>query len=118
MAYDEYLADRINQILIEKQIMFSEKKMMGGLCFIVDNKMCINIIEGGLMARVGLEIYEEALKKEGCHEMTIVIGRPMKGFVYIAPDVIDMDEDLEYWVQLCLDYNPKAKRTKKKIVTK
>jgi hypothetical protein len=41
-------------------------------------------------------------------------GRPMKGYVFIDPIGIDMDKDLEYWIQLCLDYNPKAKSSKKK----
>jgi TfoX/Sxy family transcriptional regulator of competence genes len=113
MAYDEYLADRISQILREKQTLFVEKEMMGGVCFMVDGKMCVCISKDNLMARVGPEVYEEALKKEGCREMDFT-GKPMKGFVYVDPDAIDIDEDLEYWVQLCLNYNPKAKRTKKK----
>ena len=41
-------------------------------------------------------------------------GRPMKGFVVVDPIGIDLDKDLEYWIELCLDYNPKAKSSKKK----
>lgn len=113
MAYDKYLADRISQVLREKQIPFKEKEMMGGVCYMVDDKMCVGIIRDNLMARIGTEVYEEALTKDGCHKMDFT-GKPMKGFVYIDPDGIDRDEDLEYWIQLCLDYNPQAKRTKKK----
>jgi len=113
MAYDKYLADRISQILREKQVLFTEKEMMGGVCYMVDKKMCVCISKDNLMTRIGPDIYKEALKKEGCHEMDFT-GRPMKGFVYIDPDGIDRDEDLEYWIQLALDYNPKAKRTNKK----
>jgi len=114
MAYDEYLADRISQILRDKQILFKEKEMMGGVCFMVDSKMCVCVIRDGLMARIGSQVYEEALKKEGCHKMNFVSKRPMKGFVYVDADGIDADEDLEYWIQLALDYNPMAKQTKKK----
>jgi hypothetical protein len=66
-----------------------------------------------LMARIYLSIYESVLNKKGCREMDFT-GKPMKGFVFVDPIGIDMDKDLEYWVQLCLDYNPKAKSSKKK----
>lgn len=113
MAYDEHLADRISMVLKDHHISFTEKKMMGGLCFMVDNKMCIGVIDDKVMARIDPEIYEKSLKKEGCREMDFT-GRPMKGFVYVEPEAIDSQKDLEYWVKLCLDYNPKAKRSKKK----
>ena len=113
MTYDEHLADRISMVLKEKHISFEEKKMMGGLSFMVDNKMCIGVVNDKLMARIDPEIYEQSLKIEGCHEMDFT-GRPMKGFVFVEPEAIDSDKDLEYWVELCLDFNPKAKRSKKK----
>ena len=59
------------------------------------------------------DIYEESLKRKGCNEMNFT-GRPMKGFVFISPEGTDMDEDLAYWIQLALDYNPLAKSSKKK----
>jgi TfoX/Sxy family transcriptional regulator of competence genes len=113
MAYDELLADRIRLALTNKKVPTLEKKMMGGLCFMVDNKMCVGIIKDELMARIDPDIYEMALSKKGCHEMTFT-GRPMKGFVLVTPEGIDMNKDLEYWIQLCLEYNPKAKASKKK----
>ena len=113
MAYDEHLAERITWILKEKGVSNEAKKMMGGLAFMVDNKMCVGIAKNNLMARIDPEIYDACLQKEGCKPMDFT-GRPMKGFVYIDPAAIDMDDDLEYWVQLCLDYNPKAKSSKKK----
>lgn len=113
MAYDEYLAERVEQILDTKHIAYNPKKMMGGLCFMVDDKMCIGINKNSLMARIDTEIYEEALQKPGCNEMDFT-GRPMKGFVFVSPEGIDMDEELEYWIDLCLEFNPKAKSSKKK----
>jgi TfoX/Sxy family transcriptional regulator of competence genes len=113
MAYDEYLAERVKGILKEKHIVFEEKKMMGGLCYMVDDKMCLGIVKNNLMARIGPEIYQEALQKKGCKEMDFT-GRTMKGYVFVEPEGVDMEDDLNEWVQLCLDFNPKAKSSKKK----
>lgn len=113
MAYNEFLGDRIQQILIEKNVNFFEKKMFGGLCFMVDNKMCVGIVKDEVMARIGVEKYAEALTKEGCNEMNFT-GRPMKGYVFLTDDATDLDSDLEYWVQLALDFNPFAKASIKK----
>ena len=113
MPYDENLADRIITILEEKDVSFVEKKMMGGLCFMVDGKMCMGIVKEKLMARIDPAIYDECLKIEGCHEMDFT-KKPMKGFVFVEPEVLDTDDELEYWVNLCLEFNPKAKRSKKK----
>jgi hypothetical protein len=113
MAFNVQLADRIRNTLREKQVAAIEKEMMGGLCFMVDEKMCVGIIKNMLMARVGPDIYEEVLMKPGCREMDFT-KRPLKGFVLIDPYGIDLDTDLEYWIQLCLEYNPRAKSSKKK----
>lgn len=86
--------------------------MMGGLCFMVDDKMCIGIIKNQLMCRIDHAIYEEALSKTGCKEMNFT-GKAMKGYVYVEPEAIDSEIDLEYWIQLCLDFNPKAKSSKR-----
>ena len=111
MAYNEQLAERINRVLKEKNVNFTEKKMMGGLCYMVDEKMCVGIIKDNMMLRIDPEIYSEILKIEGCREMDFT-KRPMKGFVYVEPLAIDMDKDLEKFIQLALDFNPKAKRSK------
>lgn len=113
MAYDEYLQERIDSILNEKKISFTAKKMMGGLCYMVDDKMCLGIIKDNLMARVGVDSYSVLLNKEGAREMDFT-KRPMKGYVYVAPEGIDLDKDLEFWIQKCLDFNPIAKSSKKK----
>ena len=113
MAYDEFLADRIRDALKSRKISFEERKMMGGLCYMVDDKMCIGFEKAKLMARIDPDVYEEALSKPGCHEMDFT-GRPMKGFVFIEPLGIDRDEDLDYWVEMCLDFNPRAQSSKKK----
>lgn len=117
MSYDELLAARIRRVLKNKQIRFVEKKMMGGLCFMVNDKMCCGIHfdkkknSDLLMARVGEKAYPEALQSRHCLPMDFT-GKPMKGFVFILPDGYDLDKDLEHWIQLCLDFNPEAKAHK------
>ncbi|MCB0669485.1 MAG: TfoX/Sxy family protein [Saprospiraceae bacterium] len=111
--YDEHLEDRIASILDGKKVNYEKKKMMGGLTFMVDDKMCVGIVKEELMARIGTEAYPAALKKKGCKEMKFT-GRAMPGYVFVEPNGIDLEQDLEYWVQLCLDYNPLAKSSKKK----
>jgi TfoX/Sxy family transcriptional regulator of competence genes len=113
MAYDLHLEDRIKQILDKKKIVYYGKKMMGGWCAMVDDKMCVGIVKNELMARIDPDIQNQALKKKGCRVMDFT-GRPMTGYVFVSPEGIDMDKDLEYWILLCLDYNPKAKSSKKK----
>ena len=79
----------------------------------VDDKMCVGITKDDLMARINPDIYEASLNKPGCKEMNFT-GRPMKGFVLIKQEAIDLEEELNYWIQLCLDFNPIAKSSKKK----
>jgi len=119
MAYDEFLADRARQILRHKSIAFEEKKMMGGLCFMVDGKMCFgmhidkNTDSPLFMARVGIDQYEKALTKPYCSEMNFT-GRSMRGYVFVSAEGLDSDKDLELWIQMCLDFNPMAKSSKKR----
>ncbi|MCH9028177.1 MAG: TfoX/Sxy family protein [Bacteroidetes bacterium] len=113
MAYNEYLADRIQKVFNDGKVSFKEKKMMGGLTFMVNDKMCVGVSKDNLMARIDPDKYSKALEKKGCREMDFT-GRPMKGFVFIEPDGTDLNKDLEYWIKLAIEYNPKAKSSKKK----
>ena len=113
MAYSEFLADRIRQRLQEQKVHFEEKKMMGGLCFMVDDKMCVGVVKEDLMARVGPDLEKLNRNRIGCRPMDFT-GRPMKGYVFVSPKGIDQQEDLETWVDLCLEFNPIAKSSKKK----
>ena len=113
MGYSEYLADRISRSLDEMKVRYEEKKMFGGLCFMVDSKMCIGINDDKLMARVGPDFYDEALTKSGAETMEFT-GRPMKGYVYVRDQGIDSEEDLNFWIKRCLEFNLKAKSSRKK----
>ena len=119
MAYNEFIADRIRLAFKDEKGEYEEKKMMGGLCFMVDNKMCCGIHFDKkkqtdlIMARIGPDAYEEALHKKGAHPMDFT-GRVMNGYIFVDPEGFDMDEDLQYWISLCLAFNPLAKASKKK----
>jgi hypothetical protein len=112
MAYNELLADRIRQVFETKKILFEEKKMMGGVCYLVNEKMCAGIIKENLMVRIDPGFHEKALSIHGCREMDFT-GRPMKGFVFVDPVGIDMDDQLEYWIGKAMEFNPIARSSKK-----
>ena len=98
MAYDEGLAERVRVVLDEERGL-GEKKMFGGLCFLLDGKMCCGIVKDELMVRVGAERHAEALKKPHVRPMDFT-GRPLKGFVFVASDGLDSERKLAGWVDL------------------
>ena len=117
MAYNKLLSDRITQFFKEKKVKFYEKKMFGGLCFMVNDKMCVGVDKEEIMLRLDPAIYEECLTRKGCKEMTFT-GKPMRGYVFLTDEATDLDEDLHYWLNLALKFNPKAKASKKKTSKK
>ena len=114
MAFDEQLAGRVRQFFEERSVSFEEKKMMGGLCFMVEGKMCVGVDMERLMARLDPAVYEMALEKEGASPMDFT-GRPMLGFVYVGRDGYGSEEGLGFWLALALDFNPRAKSSKKRV---
>jgi len=112
MAYNEKLSDRIREALSDVP-QVEEKKMFGGVCYMVDGKMCVGVVKDEMMCRIGPEIHEEALEKRGCREMDFA-GKPMEGYVYVSDEGMQTKEQFGYWIDLCLEYNPKAKAAKKK----
>ncbi len=112
MAFNEKLADRIRESLADVPKV-EEKNMFGGVCFMVDGKMCIGVVKDEMMCRIDPEQAETALEKNGCRPMDFT-GRPMKGYVYISDDGMKKKKDFDYWVGLCLEFNAKAKASKKK----
>jgi TfoX/Sxy family transcriptional regulator of competence genes len=102
LAYDEGLAERIRGILRDRRDV-SEKKMFGGIAFIVRGHMSVGIVKDDLMVRVGPETYEDLVRQPHTRPMDFT-GRPMKGFVYVASAGFEEDEDLERWVGHGLKY--------------
>ena len=109
MAFSEHLVGRVRQRL-QKANITDEKKMMGGLIFMVNDKMCIGVDkvkatgEDRLMVRVGKASHEQLLFKNGSHEMDFT-GRVMRGFLFISPEGFDTEEDLDFWTDKALEFN-------------
>ncbi|TVZ39893.1 TfoX-like protein [Alteromonadaceae bacterium 2753L.S.0a.02] len=99
MAYNEALAQRIRLLLGERNDVV-EKKMFGGLAFMVAGHMCVGVSENRLMARVGPDNYQAALEKPHAHEMDFT-GKPMKGFVFVEEPAISDTQLLREWIALC-----------------
>jgi TfoX/Sxy family transcriptional regulator of competence genes len=113
MAYNEQLADRVRAMLFEREDV-TEKEMFSGICFMVDDKMCICVSGTELLCRVGAEKVPAELEKGNCRNM-MNNGRLMKDYVYVEDTAFDNAVKLKYWVDLCLEFNPKAKSSKKKM---
>lgn len=107
MAYDEQLAERIRRSFSARGVRFEEKRMMGGLCFMVNGKMCVGVEKDRLMARIGPEAYDAALKGCGCAPMDFT-GRPMRGFVFVSAEGVAGKRGLDSWIALALEFNPRA----------
>lgn len=103
MAYDEGLAERIRQQL-DPEHDVAEKKMFGGLCFMLNGHMSLGVVKDELMLRVGTERYADALAQPHAREMDFT-KKPLKGFVYVSPDGIADDDALAGWIQRAIDFN-------------
>ena len=111
MAYSEELAERLREALSSAPKV-EEKKMFGGICFMVKGKMCIGIVADEMMCRIDPALYETALEKNGCREMDFT-GKPMKGYVFVSEEGMKTKKDFDYWIGLALEFNKKAKASKK-----
>jgi TfoX/Sxy family transcriptional regulator of competence genes len=112
MAYNEKLADRVREAL-EGVKKVEEKKMFRGITFMVNGKMCVSVGGDELMCRIDPSVYEAALERGGCRPM-IHGGRTMKGFVFVNEHGYKSPKDFNYWIGLALEFNKKAKASKKK----
>ena len=102
MPFSDSLADRTRDILAREHGI-TEKKMFGGLCFLLHGKMLVGVFKESLIVRLGPENAPAALKKPhvGVFDIT---GRPMKGWVLVGADGLDRDADLKAWVRQALDF--------------
>lgn len=112
MGYNERLAERV-RVSFKRLPRVEEKKMMGGLTFMLNGKMCVGVLKDDLMVRLDPAVYDAALKRKGCREMTFT-GKPMRGFVFVESEGLKTGRDLDYWVGLALRFNRKAKASKKR----
>jgi TfoX/Sxy family transcriptional regulator of competence genes len=113
MPYDEGLAERVRESFQRRAVRFEEKRMMGGLCFMVNERMCVGVTNDRLMVRLDPEIEAQALKRKGCVPMDFT-GRPMRGFVFVEAEGHSADADFDAWLDLALQFNPRAHSSKKR----
>lgn len=113
MAFNEKLADRTREIISRTHKNVAVKKMFGGLCFMVNDKMCVGVEKERLMVRLDPMHYDEVMKKEGCAPMDFT-GRIMKGYVFVDINALNTARKLEYWIELALEFNSIAKISQKK----
>jgi len=112
MAYNEKLTNRIREALAHLPKV-EEKKMFRGVTFMVNGKMCISAGNDEMMCRIDPNLFETVLEKYGSRPM-VHGGRTMKGFVFVNEESIRNKKDFDYWINLAIDYNKKAKAAPKK----
>lgn len=111
MAYDIELAQQVRAYLQSvPDIAVEEKKMFGGLAFLVNDKMCINVSSDGLMCRFDPEQVKAVSQRRGYRPM-IMKGKNLAGYCYVGPEGFADPDDFSYWLELCLAFNEQAKRT-------
>jgi TfoX/Sxy family transcriptional regulator of competence genes len=115
MAYDEALAARIREA-VAKLPHFTEMKMFGGIAFMHQGNMVLGVVKEDLMARVGADAHQEALKQPGARPMDFA-GRPMVGMVFVGPAGTTKESDLHAWIERAMTYartmEPKKPKTKR-----
>lgn len=114
MPYNNKLADRIRIYLADiPRIKIEEKEMFRGLAFLVNGKMCVNVSGDELMCRYDPALENEVTEKVGFRPM-LMKGKQLRGYCYVSENGYKSKANFEYWLKLCLDFNEKAKASKKK----
>lgn len=104
MAYDKNLAARIQKIMDDlNPTALSEKKMFGGIGYLVQGNMACGVNKDNLIVRVGTEGYVDALNRQGARPFDMT-GKPMSGWVLVNPSGFETDQALREWVKLGLDF--------------
>jgi len=112
MAYNKGLVERVREALTNIPDI-EEKKMFGGITFMVNGKMCVSVSGDRLMCRVDPDIQEEVLKRSGT-QVVSMRGREYKGYIYVSEEANRAKEHFDYWIGLSLDYNMRAKASVRK----
>lgn len=102
MAYDEGLAQRIREMM-DSGAPYTEKKMFGGLSFLINGNMSVGVSTRGFMVRVGKQNDEDARTQPHTHQMDFT-GKVMKGWVMVSELGYESDEDLQAWIKRGVDF--------------
>jgi TfoX/Sxy family transcriptional regulator of competence genes len=108
MAADEKLARRVRAALAPLGGV-EEKRMFGGLAFMVDGKMCVTVGEDRIMCRIDPDAHDEAVERAGCEAM-VMRGRKLRGYVRVSASALRSAAAFDRWMRLAIDYNPRAPR--------
>jgi hypothetical protein len=100
MAYDEILARRVREVLRTEPHM-TERRMFGGLAFLIGGHMCCGVVRDDLMVRVGAKRYEAALERAHVREMDFT-GRPLRGMVFVSAGGLRTARALRGWITRAL----------------
>jgi TfoX/Sxy family transcriptional regulator of competence genes len=113
MPYNETLANRVRETIYLTHKNVEEKKIFGGLAFMVNGKMCVSVKFDRIMIRHDPALFDELMEKPGCRPMQFS-NRIMKGYTFVEMEELNTQKKLGYWVGLALAYNAKAPSSKKK----
>lgn len=102
MAYDEQLADRVHQLL-HRRAGYSQRKMFGGICYLLHGNMCCGVTGNYLMLRLGNKNVPQALQEPFTHEMDFT-GKVMKSMIYVTTQGTRDDQDLKAWVNQAVKF--------------
>jgi len=112
MTYSEKLANRVRQSLAPISNV-EEKKMFRGIAFMVNEKMCVTVGDDEIMCRIDPALHESVIEKTGCRTM-IMKGREYIGWVLVNDEGMKTKKAFDFWINLALDFNKKAKASPKK----
>jgi hypothetical protein len=114
MSYDTHLADRVREFLAEvPDIELEEREMFAVLNFMVNGKTCVCVSGENLMLRFDPKLQDELSERKG-YETMLMKGKEYKGYCYINPEGFRDKKDFVYFLNICLEYNKVAKKSKKK----
>jgi TfoX/Sxy family transcriptional regulator of competence genes len=112
LAVDEALLNRVRAAL-SQHVDVEEKRMFGGITFMVRRKMCVSVGRDRIMCRIDPALHESLLKREGCTTV-LMKGRQYRGFVYVGAEALKTEGDLNGWIRRALDYNKRTKVSARK----
>lgn len=113
MAYNEKIALRIASKLAANGINFVEKKMFGGIAFMINDKMCVGVVKDQMMLRVMEEHYDKLVEENHVHPMEFT-GKTMRGFLFLDQEAFETDTDMDRWINYGLEFGEKGKVKSKK----
>jgi TfoX/Sxy family transcriptional regulator of competence genes len=112
MPFNEKIADRIRTALAETKNVV-EKKMFGGIAFMISDKMCVGVDKDAIMLRCEPEMTAELLSKKGARHFDLT-GKPMKGWLLVDEEGTKSKKDFDFWIHTAIEANKKTTKTKKK----